>query len=223
MTVCLLDRLGEFTEKDLSSFYPKLSRQRREKVDSLRFFPDKIASACAYLLLRLLLKNEYGISAAPKFGFLAEKKPFLVGREDVFFSISHDRAGVGVCVSDRPVGADVQALFRYEDDLADRILSDKERMAFDPSDPDDAFFTRLWTMKESLGKKRGDGVIPFLTATDFSVAKEDGVYRFGEDVFTVGRKDELFYSVCSSCEAEIKTISPKEFLKEVAFLSDAQI
>ena len=189
----------------------------------MRFFPDKIASACAYLLLRLLLKNEYGISAAPKFGFLAEKKPFLVGREDVFFSISHDRAGVGVCVSGRPVGADVQALFRYEDDLADRILSDKERMAFDPSDPDDAFFTRLWTMKESLGKKRGDGVIPFLTATDFSVAKEDGVYRFGEDVFTVGRKDELFYSVCSSCEAEIKTILPKEFLKEVAFLSDAQI
>ena len=55
------------------------------------------------------------------------------------------------------------------------------------------------------------------------VAKEDGVYRFGEDVFTVGRKDDLFYSVCSSSETEIKSISPKEFLSEVASLSDAQI
>ena len=221
MTFCLLDRIGEFTEKDLASFYPKLSLQRREKVDSLRFFPDKIASACAYLSLRLLLKKEYGIQDAPEFDFLAEKKPFLRGRQDIFFSLSHDRAGVCVCVSDKPVGADAQALFKYEDELAERILSGKERAAFDPKNPDDAFLTRLWTMKESLGKKRGDGVIPFLTATDFSDANKNGVYRYGEDVFTVGRKEDLFYCVCFSSEEKMDLISPEEFRNEVALLPDA--
>lgn len=223
MTFCLLDRLGEFTEKDLLSFYPKLSLQRRKKVDSLRFLPDKIASASAYLLLRYSLKKEYGYSDAPKFGFLAEKKPFLIDREDVFFSLSHDRSGVGVALSEKPVGADVQTLFKYENILAETILSEKERSVFDLLHIDDALITRLWTMKESLGKKRGDGVAPFLTSTDFSNVGGEGVYFYGEDVFTVGNKNNLFYCVCSSFKEETKLLSPKEFSEEVALLSDVYI
>ena len=223
MTVFLLDRLEKLSEKDLASFYPKLSLQRREKVDSLRFLPDKTASACAYLLLRLLLKKEREIIDAPEFGFLEEKKPFILGREDIFFSLSHDRAGVGVALSDKPVGIDVQAVFHYEEMLAERILSEKERAVFDPNKPDEELFTQFWTMKESLGKKGGEGVMPHLKSTDFSGVKGGGVYRYGGDVFTVGKSGEVFYSVCASSAAEIKVLSSEEFFKEVALLTDAHI
>ena len=212
-----------FSESDLKKMYPKLSSQRKEKVDGLRFFADKIASASAYLLLRLILKEGFGYENAPCFMFEPDGKPYLADNKKIFFSISHDRAGVAACASKSAIGVDAQALFRYEDMLAERILSDKEKDCFGTDRPDDGFFTRMWTMKESLGKKNGDGVIPYLTSTDFSAAEKEGVYSIGSDVFTVGQRNDLFFSVCGREEEKVVVFTPERFLNAVDALSDAQI
>ena len=219
----LLPAPSAFSESDLKSFYGKLSSQRKKKVDDLRFFADKIASASAYLLLRLVLKDGFGYEKAPLFEFGPDGKPYLADNKEIFISLSHDRSGAAACASKKEIGVDVQALFNYEDMLAERILSEKEKTRFDQESPSDALFTRMWTMKESLGKKSGEGVIPFLTTTDFSQVEGDGVYTICGDVFTVGQKNGLFFSVCGKEEEKATVLTPEKFFNEVEKLSDAQI
>ncbi len=219
----LLPDPSAFSEEELKTFCRKLSSQRKKKVDDLRFFQDKIASASAYLLLRLLLREGFGYEKAPLFDFGSEGKPYLSDNKEISISLSHDRSGAAACASKNKIGVDVQTVFRYEDMLAERILSENEKKRFDRIDRSDGLFTRMWTMKESLGKKSGEGVLPFLTTTDFSQVEGDGIYFICGDVFTVGQKNGLFFSVCGKEEEEADVLTPERFFKEVLSLSDAQI
>lgn len=210
----LLDGLEKWGEKELDLFTPYLSDQRKRKVESLKFLPDKIASASAFLLLRYALKENFGLDLPCIFDFSAAQKPYLSSHEDVFFSISHDRKGVGAAVSDREIGADVQTVFTYRKELAQRILSPREKSFFDRIGENDEGLTKIWTLKESMGKKTGEGVFSSLTATDFSPILL-GEEELGENVFTTGKKGELFYAVCSDKKEEVRFVEEDEFFTAV--------
>ena len=199
---------------------PYLSDQRLKKVDAYRFLPDKVASAAVFCLLRLALKEQYDWDGNCDFGFGVYQKPYLLSRADVRFSLSHDRRGVGVCLSDSDVGADVQELFPYEKALAERILSPRERALFDRLGPDDGLFTRMWTMKESLGKKRGDGVFTVLESTDFSQVSGD--CRVGDDYYTVGNIGDLYYAVCSEKPESVRFVDLEELFDGLRRLTKFQ-
>ncbi len=218
----LLDGLESFGEKELTSFLPYLSRQRLEKVSSYKFLPDKISSACVYLLLRVMMKEEYGWDEACLFNFSSNGKPYFSSRADVRFSLSHDRKGVGVCISEKEVGADVQELFHYEKALAERILSPREVSAFNRFFPDDRLLTRIWTMKESLGKKTGEGVFSIMESTSFAEAKEGMFYSDG-CYYMTGQKGQLLYCICSEDKQKVRFLGADEFLKKVSLLSKAYI
>ena len=201
-------------EKDLAALLPFLSEQRRKKVDSYRFFADKMSSAAAFCLLIAAVWQEKKIKIEPTFEFGPNEKPYFAAAPRLFFSLSHDRKGVGVCLGEEEVGADVQEKIPYDLNLAKRVLSNRELSRFDDK-PSDELFTMMWTMKESLGKKTGEGVYPVLMKTDFSHVKE-GVNQIGELYYTVGRINDLFYAACADRPQEVGVVTMSKLVETLA-------
>ena len=213
----LTDGLENLGEKELEFLLPYLSDQRKEKVLSYRFLPDKISSAAAFVLLRYALKEYTGEDVLCEFGFYPEGKPYLLSRADVRFSLSHDKKGVCVALSESEIGADVQEVFPYEKSLAERILSPRERSVFDRFGPDDRLFTRMWTMKESLGKRTGKGVYDVMEKTDFSEPFSDSKI-FGDHAYTTGEKGNLCFSVCSDKKEDVRFVERERLFDSVLSL-----
>lgn len=144
---------------DLDAALAEISEQRREQ--ALRFKHELGRRQCvlAYLLLKRGLREAFGIEDNPVFEFGEHGKPAIVGHADVFFNLSHCREAVA-CVVDRvPVGIDVESVCRYDERLARYTMNDDEMAEILSSDNPGLTFTRLWTMKEALLKRKGRGLV----------------------------------------------------------------
>lgn len=86
-------------------------------------------------------------------------KPFLSGRENFHFNLSHSCQLVACAFSEAPVGVDIERCARRETDaIAARCFSAEEQaQILSSADPLEQFY-RLWTAKESALKRIGKGV-----------------------------------------------------------------
>lgn len=119
-------------------------------------------------LLSFGLEKEYGIF--PEVNSLEKGsygKPYLKGYPDIQFSISHCEGLAGCVLCNGTVGLDAELIRPYNERVADRILTDKERSALkncgsaDNLESRERFF-RYWTLKESYVKAIGKGLsFPF--------------------------------------------------------------
>ncbi len=143
---------------DLQAALPLLSEQRREQALKFKFEQGQKTCAMAYLLLCQGLREEYGITEKPVFGYGEHGKPFIEGHRDIHFNVSHCREAVICVVSDRPVGVDVESIREYRDSLVRYTMNNEEvrriEQALDPR----VEFIRLWTMKEAILKLSGEGI-----------------------------------------------------------------
>lgn len=80
-------------------------------------------------------------------------KPYFVGENTPYFSISHDANTVAVAISNSPVGIDIQSPRDTEQShkIAERFFSKDEAKDVLSGKTD---FLALWTMKEALCKLR---------------------------------------------------------------------
>ncbi len=212
--VYLLPDLQNETESDYAFFRKYLSEQRLEKSEKYRFFADKISSAYAYLLLRILL-NESGLyQGAPTFSFDKNEKPYCAEVPGAFFSLAHDRAGVMAALDVRPIGCDVQKKVDFDSLFAKNVFSpyEEERMSEDKSD----YLSRLWVMKESYGKLLGDGVFAHLTDTEFDCF--DGERTVKNLYWNVSATDGLYYAVCAENKQKTEILTKDIFYEKVCKL-----
>ena len=92
-----------------------------------------------------------------------------------------------------PVGIDAEEMDRRVDlRLADKILSEPERMRYDAADDKRTILLRLWVLKEATVKLTGEGLRGFPNHTDFSsddarILEIDGCY-----VAVLEEKDHAF-------------------------------
>ena len=70
--------------------------------------------------------------------------------------MSHCCDAVACAVSGQPVGIDIETFEHYSEEVAVRVMSEKEMLEIKSSPYPAMAFTRLWTMKESLYKLTGD-------------------------------------------------------------------
>lgn len=143
---------------DLNKMLGEIPQQRRERMLAMRNERDRRLGLAAYLLLCEALALEHGIGAMPDFGYYEGGKPFIADRPDIFFNMSHCRAGAACVIDSRPVGVDIETIRPYKPILARRVLSDDELAAVESSVRPDIEFIRLWTMKESYLKMTGEGI-----------------------------------------------------------------
>ena len=85
------------------------------------------------------------------------------------FSISHTKGHAFCALSKRPIGIDAEEQDRVVHlKLADKVLSESEKLRFEEySDKKDAFL-RLWVLKEASVKLTGEGLKGYPNHTDFS-------------------------------------------------------
>ena len=143
---------------DWQAALPLLSEQRREQVLRYRHELGRRQSAAAYLLLCDALRREYGMDLRPTFAYGPHGKPTLVELPHLHFSLSHCREAVCCAVSEQPIGIDVEMVGRYRPSLARYTMNPRELEQIDASPQPDVEFTRLWTRKEAVVKRSGQGI-----------------------------------------------------------------
>ena len=131
-------------------------------------------------LLRQLYEEETG-GELPEIRIANRGKPYFPDAS-LHFSISHTKHHAFCVLSSCPVGIDAEEKDRKINlRLAEKILSDSERVRFDgAADQCDALL-RLWVLKEAAGKLTGDGINGYPNHTDFDlcdprIQEIDGCY-----------------------------------------------
>ena len=137
---------------------PLLSEQRREQCLKFKHEQGRKTCAAAYLLLCEGLRQEYGFTEPPVFEYGEHGKPSIVGHPDIFFNMSHCKEAAICVLSDKPVGVDIESMRRYRESLARYTMNDEEMAQILQAERPDMEFTRLWTLKEAVLKRSGEGI-----------------------------------------------------------------
>lgn len=144
-------------ETDGAELLPFLSKGRLERAQAAKSSAVRSRTIFSYALLRLALRENFGIAEAPEFGYEPLGKPFLKDFPNIFFSISHAENAVLCAVAGNPVGADVQDIRTIKADISRRICTPAELERLNAADDKNREFCRLWCLKESFGKLTGKG------------------------------------------------------------------
>ena len=143
---------------DWEAALPLLSEQRREQCLKFKHEQGRKTCAAVYLLLCEGLRKEYGITELPVFEYGEHGKPSIVGHPEIFFNMSHCREAAICVLSDVPVGVDVESIRSYSESLARYTMSDAEMELIEKAERPDVEFIRLWTLKEAVLKRSGEGI-----------------------------------------------------------------
>lgn len=164
------------------------------KIESLFSFqtpPVLSESRAGYFLLYSLLKKFYDYRPENELFYIKKTelgKPYFEN-SSLCFSISHTKGYVAACISDMPVGVDIE--YKKDRDFikySKKLFCYNEYARFLDSADKKEFFYNAWSEKESFLKCRGTGVREAMK--DVVVDKE------GYRVFHIGVPFDLSCCVC---------------------------
>lgn len=142
------------TERETADMLRLLPAGRRERLLRIRQPEKRREPLCAYLLLRLALREACGWQDLPEIRLTSLGKPWFPEFPEVHFNLSHTGGAVLAALSDRPVGVDIERIRPVGRRVMGRIPeADSER----------AFF-ESWVRREALAKRSGAGVATMLSA-----------------------------------------------------------
>lgn len=103
--------------------------------------------------------------------------PGVIGRPDLFLSLSHSGSHTACALAASPVGLDLEQPVRPRDiaGLVALCCTPREQALF--ATPDAALFHELWTVKEAWLKQRGEGIAPRRLAQVEALPQPDGDVR----------------------------------------------
>lgn len=157
INVNVFDDMELCTNQEVERMVPLVPEPRRS--DALKFKHTFGRFAClkSYLMLADLLHSEFGLDE-----FRMETgehgKPYIAGRPDIHFNISHCQKAIAVVVSDQPVGIDVESFRHYSEGLLDKTMNETEKAEILASDTPQETFACYWTRKEAVFKMQGTGI-----------------------------------------------------------------
>ncbi len=154
----LLCNIKEFTDDDVRGLMPLLPAWRRDVALAFRHEQGRKECVLSYVLLREILREEYGMDEPLEFEYMEHGKPLLANHPEIHFSLSHCRTAVACAVDSKPIGIDVESRGRYKETVARHVLSDEEMATVLDAEDRDCEFLKLWTCKEAVLKLTGEGV-----------------------------------------------------------------
>ena len=159
--------LSEGEEKRLLALIPAARRERllRVKDPARRREP-----LCAYLLLRLALRETYGWEELPEISLSAQGKPDFPDHPAVYFNLSHTGGAVLVGISDQPVGVDIERVRPVAPASLKRLAAGVEEKDFFP----------CWVRREARAKLDGTDMGALLRS---EIPLRDGEFYSPLDVF----------------------------------------
>lgn len=136
-----------------------VSKNKKERI--LKQFKRKEAENILLgdILVKYAIKKTFDIKVKDMiFSTDSNGKPYLCNFENIHFNLSHSGDYVVCVVSDKPVGIDIQKIVNVEDLLIRRVCSEEEYKTIIESKDINNEFTKLWTQKEAVLKKTGQGI-----------------------------------------------------------------
>ena len=98
------------TERETAAMLRLLPAGRRERLLRIRQPEKRREPLCAYLLLRLALREACGWRDLPEIRLTSLGKPWFPEFPEVHFNLSHTGGAVLAALSDRPVGVDIERI-----------------------------------------------------------------------------------------------------------------
>ena len=138
----------ELTAREAEAMLKLMPQERRERVLRIRQEERRREPLCAYMILRLALRERYGWREWPRIERTSLGKPFFPEQPNVHFSISHTVGAVLVGLSDQPVGVDIEKL---------RPVSQRAMRRLAGVSSEEAFF-ESWVRREARTKRTGSGI-----------------------------------------------------------------
>nr|WP_326185709.1 4'-phosphopantetheinyl transferase [uncultured Oscillibacter sp.] len=136
------------TERETSLMLDMLPPERRERVLRLKQPEKRREPLCAYLILRLALREQYHWRQLPEIRVSPQGKPYFPEYPAVHFNLSHTSGAVLVGLSDQPLGVDIEKL---------RPVSRRAMCRLAGVTTEAAFF-QSWVRREARVKRSGAGI-----------------------------------------------------------------
>ena len=123
----------------------------------------KMTFLASRVLLRLALKSFYALNDVPSLSFGPHGKPYFDPSLSIFFNFSHSGNYIGAAFSNIEMGFDIECVKERKNfqGLCKKVLTEPEKnYIFKLSEKEQReFFTLLWTVRESLLKDSGLGLV----------------------------------------------------------------
>lgn len=169
--------ISRLSDSDYQALYEKATNERKHRAECCRYREDSLRCVAGDALLRLALGNSAYTVAKTELG-----KPFIQGREDFHFNLSHGGNWAVIAFGSSEVGVDVECRRRDTDieAVARRYFSPDERQyVFQEEKDRHRRFYEIWTGKESYLKYLGTGLRKSLASFSvFSLEPELRLHRW---------------------------------------------
>ena len=202
-----------FEPELFSLVYGRVSPERREKTDRMRFQRDKCLSLGAEYLF-LCSCADFGLDyASLRLKKGENSKPEIEG-SSLQFNLSHSGKRAMCIMGEGSCGCDVEQLRPVKLEIAERYFakSEYEYLISLPAEYREKAFYRLWTLKESFLKCTGEGLSGGLSSFSLSQDKlslERPAGRGDFGFFEFDFNDGYAYSCCVE-KADDERISGNE-------------
>lgn len=153
----------------LFSLMQNVSSKRKQRIQRYRNLDDGYRTLIGELLLRYLLKNEFGYHSIPEVETNRYGKPFIRGLPFFHYNISHSGDWVALGISRSAIGIDIEKIAPFNVESVQNIIPENEYLPL--SDEPLSGFYEAWTLKESYVKAIGRGLSVSLSS--FKVKKSD--------------------------------------------------
>lgn len=147
-----------------------------------------------WLAWRAIVRRELG---DVEIGYNQTGAPVLVGKNDLYISVSHCRGWVAVCISTHRCAVDIELQSRNFERAAPRFLTDEERALGDHP----LLAAVVWCAKEALYKYAGEPGLDFrrdlrIEGIDFARGRATGRIKNGEPVGLSVSFDDGLVAAC---------------------------
>ena len=170
-------------------------QERREKALSYRHENDRLLSLGASLLLNQMLKDAGVCDVTLNYGPYG--KPLLASGQ-LHFSLSHSGTMAVCAVSSQPVGVDVEVIRPIPSAEILRFFHPEEVSFIEQTGYEPLEILRIWTRRESYGKRNGIGIAGAMKKLSFLEAEPDDSRSFHEYMI-----DNHLITVCTGKQESV--------------------
>lgn len=163
-------------ELPVSTWLESVTETKRARILKQRNTQAAATQLCAERLLHYALHSTCGVDALSlKQACTPLGKPYFTEAGAPHYSLSHSGAMAFCAVHCAAIGVDVERIRPVVPVLARRIMSDSEFEAYHSCRDKDGFFFKIWTLKESYLKQKGQGIAYDLQSLSLIIDEKQNV------------------------------------------------
>lgn len=170
--IYLLNTNDKLAKNKYQDFYSKLTDYRRNKIEKYKFEADAKRSLYSAMLLQYIIMHKYSVTNDEfEVAYNTYGKPYILGKKDWKFNISHSGEWVICGWSNKEIGVDIEQIKDMDIKIAQRFFTPNEYAylcKFNKEIQNHKFF-ELWTLKESYIKYKGKGLSIPLDSFEFNL------------------------------------------------------